>query len=209
MQFGVVLLAGGQSRRMGTNKALLPVGGKPNIEHIRDELNVSSPKFVVVTNEPDTYRFLGEQMVQDLHPGKGPLAGIQSGLTHSLAEWNLVVACDMPFVSADAADFLLGQAIKQPADASRQIDAVVPLIDGQLHPLFAVYHKHCADRIEELIAADNLRMIDLLAKLRVKHVTESDFPATIDSSKLVFNMNKPHEWEQAKRWMEQEERGKA
>jgi molybdopterin-guanine dinucleotide biosynthesis protein A len=208
MEFGVVLLAGGQSRRMGKNKALLPVGGKPNIEHIRDELNFTSPHFVVVTNEPEIYRFLGEQMVSDRHPGKGPLAGIQAGLLQSHCDWNLVVACDMPFVSAEAAEFLLGQAMQQPADATRQIDAVLPLIDGQMHPLFAVYHKRCASYIEDLVIADKLRMVDLLANLRVKKLTEADFPESIDSARLVFNMNRPDEWEQAKRWMEQEGRRK-
>ncbi len=210
MEVGIVILAGGKSSRMGTNKALLPIQGLPNIERLRDELAARVPhdgillasrvsKVIVVTNEPDEYQFLGEMTVSDRHPGKGPLAGIQVGLDASPSDWNLVVACDMPFASAEAGRFLLQQAMTGSA-----IDAVVPVIHDRLHPLFAAYHKRSAEKIEDMLIADRLRMIYLLEQLQVKQVTERDFPSFIDVDRVFFNMNRPADWEQARQWISRE-----
>ncbi|GAX89959.1 molybdenum cofactor guanylyltransferase [Effusibacillus lacus] len=211
-QYGVVLLAGGKSSRMGTNKALLPILGKPNIEHIRDQLRSlvpapdergASPHFVVVTNEPESYRFLGETMVGDRHPGLGPLAGIQVGLQASPCDWNLVVACDMPMVTAEVGLFLmeLAGADRSANEEPTGFDAVVPVIGGQLHPLFAVYHKRCANPIEEMLLSSKLRMIYLLDSLRVKQVTEADFPNHINIGQVFFNMNNPEDYQQVLKWL--------
>lgn len=210
MEVGIVILAGGKSSRMGTNKALLPIQGLPNIERLRNELAAVVPhdgipeisrvsKVIVVTNESEEYRFLGEQMATDRYPGKGPLAGIQAGLGVSPSDWNLVAACDMPFASAQAARFLLQQAV-----AGSSLDAVVPVIHGQMHPLFAAYHKRSAEKIEDMLISDRLRMIYLLEQLQVKQVTERDFPSFIDVDRVFFNMNRPADWEQARQWISRE-----
>lgn len=203
---GVIILAGGKSSRMGTNKALLPVHGQPNIKRIRDELrnldaadSADTSRFIIVTNDPPLYEFLGEETVGDKYPGLGPLAGIQAGLQASPCSWNLVIACDMPLITAEAARYMLVQA----AD----VDAVVPVIGGQLHPLFAVYHKRCSDKIEDMLVSGQLRMIYLLDKLRVKQVTESDFPKHIDTQRVFYNMNRPEEWQQVQQWLDDEGRG--
>jgi molybdopterin-guanine dinucleotide biosynthesis protein A len=211
---------------MGTNKALLPVKGKPNIQHIRDEMlrlipegaaSDETPHFLIVTNEPGVYDFLGEEMVSDKYPGLGPLAGIQAGLQASPCDWNLVVACDMPLATAEAGLYLLEKASGSSSDDDENgsegngtaVDAVVPVIDGQLHPLFAAYHKRCADLIEEMLVMKQLRMIYLLDKLRVKRLTEADFPAHMETERVFFNMNRPEEWEQVKLWIDIERRGNA
>lgn len=222
MDVGIVILAGGKSSRMGTNKAMLPVQGKPNIERLRDELVQAVPangrfensrvlQVIVVANDPAAYRFLGETVIPDRYPGMGPLAGIQVGLQASPCDWNVVVACDMPFATAAAARFLLEQAVSGNtgdnslnSPAASGIDAVVPVIHDQLHPLFAVYHKRSAEKIEDMIVSERLRMIYLLEQLQVKQVTEADFPDSIHVDRVFFNMNRPADWEQAKLWINQE-----
>lgn len=221
-----MILAGGKSSRMGSNKAMLPVRGKPNIERLRDELLRVVPanglfessrvsRVIVVANESATYQFLGETVIPDRYPGMGPLAGIQVGLEASPSDWNLVVACDMPFATAAAARFLLGHVIRTGEPNSTvgsatdilpnsTLDAVVPVIHGQLHPLFAVYHKRSAQKIEDMIVTERLRIIFLLEQLQVKQVTEADFPESIDVDRVFFNMNRPADWEQAKFWINQE-----
>lgn len=142
-------------------------------------------------------------MVSDKYPGLGPLAGIQVGLQAAVAEWNLVVACDMPLVTAEAGQWMLQVAI---GTEHPDIDAVVPVIEGQLHPLFAVYHKRCAERIEDMLLNKQLRMVELLRQLQVKQLTEADFPNYIDVNQVFFNMNTPDEWRQVQQWIMDEGR---
>lgn len=192
MSTGLIILAGGKSSRMGTNKALLPMAGEPNIQRIRNELrNATGDSIVIVANDPEPYQFLGETIVPDRYPGKGPLAGIQSGLMASIAEWNLVSACDMPFASAAAARFLIDMAVHS------SVDAVVPVIHGQLHPLFAVYRRSSAEPIEDMLKEDRLRMMYLLEQLRVRQVAADEFPTHIDVERVFYNMNRPQDWEEA------------
>ena len=107
MKAGAIILSGGKSSRMGTNKALLPFKEKTNIERIRDELRSLFDDIILVTNDPESYEFLKIKTVSDKYPGKGPLAGVHAGLMASNYEENIVVACDMPFVSADLAGTLV------------------------------------------------------------------------------------------------------
>ncbi|HJV46187.1 MAG TPA: molybdenum cofactor guanylyltransferase [Bacillota bacterium] len=187
MTIGLIILAGGKSSRMGTNKALLPVEGKANIEKILDTLAPSFSHIVLVTNDQDTYSWLNVPMTSDVYPGQGPLAGIHAGLLASLAEVNLVVACDMPFVSTTLGNYLVG--------ISREVDAVVPRWDGQLHPLFAVYRKACAKSIEECIITGNLRLVHFLDRLNVRYVEQDELQKVISSDVVFTNMNNPEEYQ--------------
>jgi molybdopterin-guanine dinucleotide biosynthesis protein A len=181
---------------MGTNKALLKINEKTNIERIADTLNVSFNDIILVANHPEDYEFLGLTMVSDHYPDKGPLAGIHAGLLASKFDTNFVVACDMPFVSVDLAELL----VKKCSD----YDAVIPVINGVQHPLFAVFHKRVTDVIAQSIEVGRLRMKHLLDTLKVLYVTEKDFQAysNIDLERVFFNMNHPNEYEDAKNWAE-------
>lgn len=135
-------------------------------------------------------------MVSDQYPGQGPLAGIHAGLLSSPCELNFVVACDMPFVSVDLAEIL----VKKCGD----YDAVIPVINGVQHPLFAVFQKRVTDVVAQSIEAGRLRMKHLLDSLNVRYVTEKDLQAcsSIDIERVFFNMNHPNEYEDAKKWAE-------
>lgn len=196
MKAGAIILSGGQSSRMGTNKALLPFNEKTNIERIKDELSSLFDEIILVTNQPEDYSFLNIKMVSDVYPGKGPLAGIHAGLAASDYEENIVVACDMPFVSAELAGTLV-QNLKH-------YDAMVPVIGGRKHPLFAAYQKRIVAEIEKCLQEDRLRMIHLLEKLNVRYPEEVDLQAYCDGSleEIFFNMNVPEEYEEAKKRLE-------
>ncbi|MDQ0200927.1 molybdenum cofactor guanylyltransferase [Neobacillus ginsengisoli] len=196
MKAAAIILSGGNSRRMGTNKALLKINEKTTIERIAGELRGFFDDILLVTNEPEVYRFLGLKMVPDHYPGRGPLAGVHAGLTASECEVNFVVACDMPFVSGQLAASLVNKV--------REYDAVVPVISGKQHPLYAVYNKKIAGRASQCIVNGQLRMKKVLDQLNVLFVTEEDLQtdSSITLDHCFFNMNHPEEYEEAKKWAE-------
>lgn len=198
MKAAAIILSGGKSSRMGTNKALLKINKKTNIERIADNLKVLFDDIILVTNEPEQYQFLGLKMVSDQYPGMGPLAGVHAGLEASDFEVNFVVACDMPFVSVELANALVNNC--------SHYDAVVPVINGKQHPLFSVFKKETANQIEQSIAGGRLRVKHLLDDLKVLYVTETELQAysQLDLERVFFNMNHPNEYEEAKKWAEQE-----
>lgn len=183
----VIILAGGKSSRMGTNKALLKINGQTVIEQIVNECKKITENILIVTNQFSEYEFLNLPMVEDLQKGKGPLAGIQAGLTNSKTEKNFVVACDMPFVSAQIALQLLKDL--------NEYDAVLPEINNQLHPLFAAYRKNCLEAVNRSLENGQLRITHFLDQVSVKINTEKDLPSYL--SNAFFNMNNPKEYEKA------------
>ncbi|WP_048601240.1 molybdenum cofactor guanylyltransferase [Rubeoparvulum massiliense] len=192
-----IILAGGKSSRMGTNKALLPVGGEQNITRLRNRLQLLFPEVLLVTNDPETYQFLQIPITTDRYPGQGPLAGIHAGLDLSSNPYALVIACDMPFISQEIAHYLVEQA--------EGFDAVVPRIEGQLHPLFAVYRSALVPVIEECLKSDQLRMNDLLEQVKVRYIDEKELEnAKLTIGEAFYNMNRPEEYERAQQIAEQE-----
>lgn len=191
MKASAILLSGGKSSRMGTNKALLKIKDKTNIERIKDELIKIFDEVILVTNEPEVYEFLQVKTVTDEYPGKGPLAGLHAGLRASTSDANLAVACDMPFVSAELAESMIKRLGHH--------DAVVPVIEGKQHPLFAVYQKRIMGEVEECIKSDSLRLKHLFERLDVLYLTEQDLELYSNGSlnRVFFNMNQPEEYEQA------------
>ena len=192
MDAGAIILAGGLSSRMGTNKAFLNVGGETNIERIRNILQLEFRDLLLVTNQMEEYQYLNLPMVSDLYPGKGPLAGIHAGLSVSTQSVNFIVACDMPFISVTLARFLVEQI--------EDYDIVVPSIGGQLHTLFSVFKKSAAPVIKESIKNNKFRIQDVFKALKVKIITEEELKITNeDLSVAFFNMNTIEDYEQVKR----------
>lgn len=199
MNASAIILSGGKSSRMGTNKALLKINKKTNIERIRDTLKHRFNGIILVTNHFDDYEFLELEMAADDYPGMGPLAGLHAGLKASESDVNFVVACDMPFVSGELAETM--------AKLCGDYDAVIPVINGTQHPLFAVFKKSVAVEAKKCIAAGNLRMKQLLDRLNVLYVTEKELAgfSQAELERVFFNMNHPEEYEDAKKWAESEQ----
>jgi len=186
-----IILAGGKSSRMGTNKALLKIAGQTVIERTANELKKITDQLLIVTNTFEDYEFLQLPMVEDEWKGKGPLAGIHAGLNASNSEHNLIVACDMPFISATLGEYLLNDL--------NDYQAVIPRLYGQLHPLFGAYRKEVYKEVANALENDRLRIRQFLDEIQVKIVTEEGLKHDnlILKDTDVFNMNDPKEYEKA------------
>lgn len=180
------LLAGGESSRMGRDKALLPYGGQTLAAHVAALLaEAASPVFVV--GPRDRYGHLGLPVVEDAHRGAGPLSGIVASLETLSAlepetEMALVVACDMPHLRADFLKALAAHAASCAADATL---AAGP--SGQVEPLCAVYRRTCLPQLAAALAAGQRKVRDALTGLRVARWETPD-------ASLFANANTPAEW---------------
>lgn len=189
-----IILAGGKSSRMGTNKALLKIGGQTVIERILNGLQHTVTDFIIVTNSMEEYSFLHLPMVEDHWKGKGPLAGIHAGLSASKTDKNLIVACDMPFVSPKLGTILLDQLC--------EYEGAVPCIHKKQHPLFAAYRKEVKEEAKCAIEQGQLRMQNFLKQIHVKFLTEmelSNLGFSINEW-ILYNMNHPNEYQRANEW---------
>jgi molybdenum cofactor guanylyltransferase len=183
-----IILAGGKSSRMGTNKALLKIHGKTVIERIAEELSATVDHLIVVTNTPEEYAFLQLPMIEDRFIDRGPLAGIEAGLSLSTTEKNLIVACDMPFISAQLGSYLLSKL----ADCQ----AVVPERDGQRHPLFAAYKKEVRNCAEMFLKEEKLAIRNMLNCIQTMYINIDSLKLPVNEISL-FNMNHPEEYKKA------------
>lgn len=182
------VLAGGKSSRMRTTKAFLEVGGKPVIARIIAELAPRFDEVLIVTNESERYAGFPARVVTDVIPGRGPLSGIHAALCHAANPSVFVTACDLPFLSGMLAHSL--------ADMLNGYDCAVPVIHNYVEPLYAVYSRVCIPHIEACLDEGRRKVVDLLSRVRVKYIQESDIAAPV--SQTFFNINYPHEWAQAR-----------
>lgn len=174
------VLAGGRSRRMGRDKALLPYRGRPLILHVAAEVAQIAGS-VAIVGGPASYRDLGLTYITDKYPGLGPVGGIATALATRSAEWNVIAACDMPGLKAQ---FLQGLQ----SHVRANLDAVVPQTDdGQVHPLCAIYNLSVLPVFEAAAQGQFLKLTDLLPRLRVLFVPTGD-------SNSCLNLNTPGEW---------------
>ncbi|MBJ6727122.1 molybdenum cofactor guanylyltransferase [Geomonas sp. Red875] len=184
-----VILAGGQSRRMGSNKAVLPYGGVPLIERIYRQMSELFVETVVVTNTPELYPFLPCPKVKDQYPGMGPLAGIHAALNYSRTRYIAVVACDMPWIST--------RLIRELAGFRDGSDVILPEGDHGLEPLHAIYSKECIPFIEESLNADRRRIVSFFDRVKVQVMT-LDQTSQIEPSLRAFrNINTVQEYQQS------------
>ena len=178
----LLVLAGGESRRMGRPKALLPVGTTTLIEWLVARLAPGFAHLAVAARDPDRLPpGLRPHLVPDLHAGAGPLAGVEAGLAASPHDLVVAVACDMPGVTSDLLGRLAGAAGESDADAA------VPRVGGRPEPACAAYRRSAAGAIAAALAAGRLRAADVLANLRVRWLDGED-PA------LFANLNTPDDY---------------
>jgi molybdopterin-guanine dinucleotide biosynthesis protein A len=162
-----IVLAGGNSSRMGEDKSLLVADNFPLIEKIVHQLTGHFQEIIIGANDLEKYRFLNLPVVPDLEKGKGPLMGIYSTLLQSNHEINFVVACDIPDLNMDYVKQLLRQA--------RCHEIVVPTwSDGKFEPLFAVYNKSILDKVKKLLESGQRKIGLLFESADVKYLPMPD-----------------------------------
>ena len=181
-----VILAGGASSRMGSNKALLLHSSGRIIEGIYRTLAELFDEVIIVTNTPQLYEFLPCRKVPDIYPGKGVLAGIHSGLSHSSEGAIFVVACDMPQLQAEL--------IRHLSSLAEDVDVVLPRTDGGYEPLHALYGKGCLPALEQLLENDNKRVISLLPMVRVREVSAEEVAGFDRRFGSFVNINTPEDY---------------
>jgi molybdopterin-guanine dinucleotide biosynthesis protein A len=185
-----IILAGGESRRMGTDKSLLDINGRPMIEHVLVVFAGLFKKTIIVTNTPDRYRMFGVELTGDVLDMRGPLTGIYSGLLRSTDEYNFVAACDMPFLNP--------RLIAYMGELAAGHDAVVPMFGGGfLEPLHAIYRKGVLPVIEMQVRKQDRRIRGMFDHIQVRYVTEEEI-VQFDPLKRSFrNLNTPKEYKEA------------
>jgi len=182
-----VILAGGASRRMGQNKALLPFQGTHLIQSVHNQLARLFDNVFIVTNSPELYRFLPCPKVSDLiRGGAGSLVGIHSALFHSTTPYVFIAACDMPYLQAH----LILHIVSERED----FDIVVPVSSFGPEPLHAIYRKTVFDVIDTALKKGQKKIISIFDQLRVKIIPQNEI-ARIDPKFQSFrNINTPEEY---------------
>ncbi len=155
------ILAGGKSRRLGTDKALLMFQGKPLLEHMIGLIAPLCNK-VFIGGKNSDYTSFGVEMIPDLYSDCGPIAGIFSSLKYSVSEWNLLVSVDVPFANVELFQFLISNI--------GDYDCIIPQHNSGVEPLIGLYNQRTLPVIEEMIKSGDYRLTNLLSKLNTCYI---------------------------------------
>ena len=199
----VAILAGGQSRRMGRDKAMLSLwpGGPPLLQLVVDIVApLADDVFVVASGRP-AYADFGVRVVPDAYPDAATLGGIATAIESSRTDATLVVACDMPMLSA--------QLIRHLRDVPRDYDVLVPVLAGESRQggrlvrqtLHAIYRPACLPPIREKIDAGRLQVIGFFPEVRVREMSEGEVRRFDPDLRSFHNANTPEAAAVAAAWL--------
>ena len=178
-----VVLCGGQSNRMGTDKALVEIDGQPLVIRVAAFLAAAASPVFLAPGKPGRLGDLGYPEVDDALDGTGPLGGMVAALRATPHHLTAVVAVDMPFASA--------AVISRLASLAQGFDAVVPVtLDGP-QPLHAVYARSALPALERALAEGSLSVLGSLQRLQVRWVGEDEWQSADPSGRFALNLNQP------------------
>lgn len=195
------ILAGGASSRMGREKGLLEFDGVPLIVHTARLIEPLVSNVTVVGPE-EAYAVLGLRVIgdhgdQQPHSNRmrrGPLAGIAASLLETRSPWNLILACDLPFLTDTWMEWLLSRM----SDSSGQV--IVPRTDRGLEPLAAIYRKECGLPIVEALTRGERKVTDVIQNFEMDVVEASEWRHIDPGSLVLKNMNTPADYAEALKW---------
>ncbi len=184
-----LILAGGDSRRMGQDKATLVLGGKTLLENIVATMQQLFPKVIVSVRQLRA----GLEVLQvcDEQPAGGPLAGLIAGLAQADTPWVFAVACDMPFVTQ--------AVVSRLATFRAGHQAVVPLVGGYPQPLAAFYASSCLDAMRASLADGDNSLRGMLRKLEVRYVSEAELRDIDPQLRSFFDLDTPQDFLEAQK----------
>jgi molybdenum cofactor guanylyltransferase len=202
-QISAFILCGGTSSRMGEPKGLLKFGDQPLILRIAGLVEPLVSTLTVV-GSPECYADLRVHVIEDadfgIADGKGksagPLLGIASALISTRTDWNLILACDLPYLTTEWLDWLLARA----AASSCQI--IMPRTARGLEPLAAVYRRECAEPIIAALRRGARKVSDALEQFRIESIAQADWAHIDATGRVLYNMNAPEDYQEAQRWLE-------
>ena len=189
-----IVLAGGKSLRFGRNKALQVIGEKTLIQWVADRIAILSTEIIIATAHGEAIpcsSTLSIKTVADIHPGKGPLGGIYSGLIASSSSQAIVVGCDTPFLSTGLLEYMI--------QICPTFDVVVPRIKKKVEPLCAVYSKNCLAPIQELLERDERQIKKLFSMVKVQYVKQDEIDSFDPEHLSFFNVNSQDDLERARK----------
>ncbi|WP_243371050.1 molybdenum cofactor guanylyltransferase [Geotalea sp. SG265] len=185
-----IILTGGKSRRMGRDKAFLPIDGRPMVERVIRLFTASFASVLIIGGDPD--RFAGYNLAHypDIYPGCA-LGGLYTGLYHAETPNIFVSACDLPYPSKRVMDLLL--SLRQ------ECDTVVARTSSGLEPLFAAYGKSCLETIRLQLEAGNPCILDIFPKLNTRTISEAELANIGDTATDFCNLNTPADLERLRK----------
>ncbi len=178
-----IILAGGKSSRMGTDKGLMDFNGKLMISYIIETLNSLQLPIHIISNNAN-YASLGFPTHTDLIEDAGPVGGIYTGLKKVNSETSIVLSCDVPFVTAE----LLNTLIEQ----SQNHDASIAKFQNKLHPLIGVYNNSCTDIFKEHLDKRQYKLMKVCDNLEL-NIVDFTQHESLASSHFFANINSPKE----------------
>jgi molybdopterin-guanine dinucleotide biosynthesis protein A len=185
MEISCIVLVGGKSTRLGRNKITENIGGKILLERVLDTLSLFKGEIILVTSANSSLPELGKypqvKIVKDIYPNRGSLGGIYSGMFFSKAFYNLVLACDMPFLNYSLLQYMT--EIAQGYDLAAFRDGT------HFEPLHAVYTKDCLVPLKMLLERENVRIIEILSYVTARYLTLKEMEKFDHSHLSFFNIN--------------------
>ena len=166
VDFGISVLAGGKSSRMGEDKGLMSLFGKPMIEYVLEEAKILGKPIQIISNNAN-YKKFGHPVYTDKFKEKGPLSGLYTALTHSDKEYNLILSCDIPYAKSTLFRFIL--------ENCEGYDVTLPSKEERIHPLIGVYKKSLTEHFENEINNNRLKILDAIQNLNGQILDASDF----------------------------------
>jgi molybdopterin-guanine dinucleotide biosynthesis protein A len=203
MMIHTFIQAGGESARMGRNKALLPLGGKRCMEWVIAAARAVASEITVITSDPRVKAFCrraGVGSASDLSSGVGPLAGLEAALVRCSGKAALILACDLPFLTGD----LLHRLVS----SFREAEALVPLdAEGRPQPLCAIYSVACLPAVREAITRGERRMTQLLERLAVRFLPFSEISHLPGAEEFFWDLDTPDDYARARQRLRERRTG--
>ena len=185
MDVSCIVLAGGKSTRLGRNKIIETIGNQSLLERVVSCLLSLQSEIIIVaardSSLPELTNYSRLKLVTDIYPERGSLGGLYTGLVNSTSFYNLVVACDMPFLNLDLLHYMI--------ELAPGFDVVVPKINDVFEPLHAIYSKNCLIPVKSLIERDRFSILELYPMVKVKHLENVEIDRFDPGHLSFFNIN--------------------
>jgi molybdopterin-guanine dinucleotide biosynthesis protein A len=185
VKFSCIALAGGKSTRLGRNKLDEVIGGRRVFQHVLDTLSSFDTEIIMVVSQqsvlPPMEQYPLVRVIKDIYPGSGSLGGIFTGLLASNQHYNLVVACDMPFLRIDLLHYMI--------NISKGYDLVAYNPDNRPEPLHAIYSRNCLVPMKSLLEQNKLRIIGILPHIKTRYITLEEIEGFDPEHLSFFNIN--------------------
>lgn len=190
----VVIQAGGRSSRMGADKGLIPLNGRPLIEWVIERVAGLGGELLITTNRPEPYAYLGLPLFGDAEPGRGAAYGLQTALQAAQTPLVAVTACDMPFASGDL--------FRYQWESIGEHQAIMPRQEGRFQPFHAVYRREpVAAAVERALAEGVESLWRIFGEVDVFFLEEPVWRPLVETANPFFNINTPADLARAGDWL--------